>query len=533
MAQAGKTTVPDLEVAMDMLRSQALGCWRHRWPALWTAWGLCLFGWLLIWSMPDIYRANARVYVDTQSVLRPLLQGLAVGSDVLTEVALMERTILSHPNLEKLVRETGLAPSKGDRKSVEMAIAQLQKSLKLTRESDNTVTVSYETTERERALQVVSRLLNQLIEGALDENQADRSTAERFLADKLGEYQKKLNDSEAALADFKRKNIGMIPGDSNIDYYGRLQNELGRLAQVEGKLRAARNRRTELQRQIEGEEPVLGLLAEEKPGPMTSPIDRQIAELEQKLADLRLRYTETHPQVVATRQTLADLRSQKEAAAKTRGGQARAYSPLDLNPVYQQMKIQLSQVEVELVQLQAEYADQAGLVAGLRQKVNVIPEVEAELKRLMRDYDVNKSQYDDMLRRVESARVTEAAGTSKNKAFKVIDPPKVLAAPVGPNRPLLFTAVLVLALAAGAGVAIAINLLRPVFFTGKDLERHFGFAVVGTVRRGTTAMEAMAQRRQVTIFAGGVCLLLVSYGLLLFLGSMSGVAGPLAGGAGA
>lgn len=534
MAQLRKTAAPDLQVILDIARSQVLGCWRHRWLALGLAWVLCCLGWLAVWLMPNVYGAYARVYVDTQSVLRPLLEGLAVGSDVLSEVALMERAVMSHPNLEKLVRDTGLGMVTGDRREVELAIVQLQKSLKLRRDGDNTVTVSYENIDREKSLHVVTTLLNQLIEGAMDENQADRSTAEKFLVEKLKEYELRLNESEAALADFKRKNIGLIPGDSNIDYYGRLQTELAQLGVIEGRLRAARNRRSELQRQIEGEEPVLGLLAEdETPAVMTSPQDRQILELEQRLADLRLRYTETHPQVVAARETLEQLRERKEAAFRAGGPQVRAYSSLNLNPVYQQMKIQLSQVEVELAQLQAEYSDQAGVVADLRRKVNIIPEVEAELKRLVRDDDVNRSQYDDMLRRVEAARVTEEAGSSKGKAFRVIDPPKVLADPVGPNRPLLFTAVLVLALGAGAGMAIALNLLRPVFFTGKDLERRFGLAVIGTVRQGLSATETMAQRQTVMAFAGGVGLLLVSYGLLLFLTRFAGTASLAAGGLGA
>jgi len=529
--QPRKTTAPDLELVLDVIRSQVLGCWRYRWVALGVTWALCCLGWLAVGLMPNVYAAYARVYVDSQSVLRPLLQGLAVGSDAVSEMALMERAVMSHPNLEKLVQETGLARPPGDRKAVEMAIMELERALTLRWEGNNTVWVSYESIDRGQSLKVVSTLLNQLIEGALGENQADSSTAERFLAEKLKEYEQKLNESEAALAAFKKKNIGMLPGDGNADYYGRLQVELEQLTQIEGQLRAARNRRAELQRQMEGEDPVFGLLAEdETPTVMTTPLDRQILELEQRLADLRLRYTETHPQVVAARDTLDQLRARRDEAVRTGGSRVRAYSSLNMNPVYQQMKIQLSQVEVELAQLQAQYAEQAGVVAGLRQKVNIIPEVEAELKRLVRDDDVNRAQYNDMLRRVEAARVTEEVGSNKGRAFRVIDPPKVLPAPVGPNRPLLFTAILILALGAGAGTAFVLNLVKPVFFTGRDLERRFGLSVVGSVRQGLTATETLARQRMMVGFAGGLGLLLVSYVLLLFLARLLAAFGVAVGG---
>lgn len=533
MAQSRKTAAPDLQVLLDIARSQFLGCWRHRWLALGVVWSLCLLGWLMVWMMPNVYVANARVYVDTQSVLRPLLQGLAVGSDVLSEVALMERAVMSHPNLEKLVRDTGFAPASGDRKAIEAAIMHLQGSLQLRRDGNNTVTVSYENIDRDRSLEVVAALLNQLIEGAMDENREDRSSAERFLVEKLHEYEERLNASEAALAEFRRKNVGLIPGDTRVDYYGRLQIEQDQLRNIQAQLRAAQQRYTEIQRQLEGEDPVFGLLAQdETPAVMTSPFDRQILELEQRLADLRLRYTETHPQVASTRETLEQLRARKEAAIREGGADVRSFSSLNANPVYQQMKIQLSQVELELAQLRAEHANQSSVVAGLRQKVNIIPEIEAELSRLVRDDNVLRAQYDDMLRRVESARVTEEAGTTKGNAFRIIDPPKVLAAPVGPNRRLLFSAVLILALGVGAGLAVGLNLLRPVFYTGRDLERRFGLAVVGTVREGLTATEAMAQRRAVLMFSGSVGMLLLGYSFLLFAARFPSLVNFASGGQG-
>src|SRR5262249_45066636 len=149
------------------------------------------------------------------------------------------------------------------------------------------------------------------------------------------------------------------------------------------------NRRAELMRQLEGEEPVFGLVpADDKANLTVTSQDRQIADFESKLSELRLKYTDTHPDIVQIQKTLDDLRKEKaEAIAKTGGAGRRAYSPLDLNPVYQQMKLQLSQVDVEIAQLQAEYADQAGITGGLKRKVDIIPAIEAELKRLTRDYD--------------------------------------------------------------------------------------------------------------------------------------------------
>ena len=84
------------------------GVWRHRWLALAIAWVVAIAGWLWVWSMPESYVARARVYVDTNTVLRPLLAGLAIQPDHENRIGLLSRTLLSRPNLEKLMRMTDL-----------------------------------------------------------------------------------------------------------------------------------------------------------------------------------------------------------------------------------------------------------------------------------------------------------------------------------------------------------------------------------------------------------------------------------------
>ncbi len=516
MPDAARHKALDPSEIADYIRSTLWGCWRFRWLAIATAWAVCLTGWVIVALMPDIHRASARVYVDTQSTLRPLLQGLAVNSDVMTDVNMMQRAIMSRPNLEKLARDADLDIQAKNQAAFEGLINQLQASIQLEREGKDIVRISYENQDPRKALGVVTALLNNFIEGSLGENRTDSSAAEKFLVDKLRDYERRLNEAEANLAEFKRKNVGLLPGEGS-DYYASLQTEQGKLQDIDGRLRVARNRRAELQRQIEGEEPVFGLApSDEKADLSTSPQDRQIAQFEQQLADLRLKYTETHPDIVQIKKTLADLRAQKAAAAGAGGAQKRAYSPLDMNPVYQQMKIQLSQVDVEIAQLQTEYADQAGVVGGLKRKVDTVPAIEAEMKRFTRDYDVTKTQYDELLRRVESARLSEDAEQSKSDiTFRIIDPPTVPSFPVGPHRRLLMTGVLVLALFAGFGLTLALNVMKPVFYTGKDLERRYGIPVLGAIRLVRSDLELAVVRQKTRLVAISVGALVLCYGLIL------------------
>ena len=75
------------------------GAWRFRWHGMAVAWGVCLLGWAYVIHIPDVFEASTRVYVDTQSALRPLLKGLAVEPDVDSDLAVVRQALLSRPRL--------------------------------------------------------------------------------------------------------------------------------------------------------------------------------------------------------------------------------------------------------------------------------------------------------------------------------------------------------------------------------------------------------------------------------------------------
>jgi uncharacterized protein involved in exopolysaccharide biosynthesis len=84
------------------------GAWRYRWPALALTWVLALAGWIIVATIPDQFEARTRVYVDTQTLLKPLLEGIAVNRDIGSQVESMQATMKSRANLERVARESDL-----------------------------------------------------------------------------------------------------------------------------------------------------------------------------------------------------------------------------------------------------------------------------------------------------------------------------------------------------------------------------------------------------------------------------------------
>ena len=199
--------------------------WRYRWIAVATAWLIAIVGWIGVQFIPDKYTSSTQVYVDTESLLKPLLSGLAVNRDVMGQVGMMQAVMLSRPNLEKVAQKTDLMLGAKTRKDQEAVIDSLAKRIELGRPdgqmSRNTFAVNFEDNNPAIAHRVVRTLLDTFMEDSLGLKRTDASVAQRFLESQIKEYEEKLVEAEKRLALFKQQNVGVMPGTGN-NYYAQL-----------------------------------------------------------------------------------------------------------------------------------------------------------------------------------------------------------------------------------------------------------------------------------------------------------------------
>ena len=510
----------DFRELVQIVQRHALGMWRFRWVALLVAWALSVVSWIAIYLIPDRYEGSAQVYVDTDSMLRPLLKGLSVEKDVMNDVTVMSRTMLTRPNLERVARGADLDLGAKTPRELEEVLASLERHIKIATTGANIYTISYENEKRETAVQVVDKLLDSFVEDTLGSGQEDSQQAERTLKTELEDYERRLTESEDRLKEFKRKNVGLMP-DEHGDYYGQLQAASADLAAAQQSVRIANEKQASLVRQLEGEEPVFGIMSSAGGGRGSS-IDGQIASLEKRRSDLLVEYTEKHPEVVRIDQLLVELRAKRatELANKPADDMPVVTNPLDINPVYQSLKIQRSKVEVELASLRAEVADRQAKVDRLKKMVDVIPQVEAELNRLNRDYEVVKARYSQMLQRWEDLQTGKRVKTGTDQVqFRIINPPFAPIDAAGPPRALYLFGAFIASLGAGLGTAFLLSVLRPVFHQSKDLTA-FGFPILGSITINRSAQTLVEDRRSNLKLVGA------AFALVMCLGIVVALAGP-------
>lgn len=506
----------DLRQLIATIVEQAYAMWRYRLWAVITAWCVAIGGWAWVLTLPNEFDADATVYVNTDTVLAPLLQGLTVSTNKLNQVSLMVQVLLTQPQLKTVAIETGLEGRARTPEELEKLLAGLKTDIQITRlPRQDLFRISYRDYDPKMARDVVQVLLTTFMEKSLRKDRAQAGQAQTFLQQQIKLYEQRLQDSENRLADFKKQNVALLPGAGG-NYFQRLKQTESEIEVMSGQIRALQEQRNELIRQLEGEEPVLGMTGGFT-GTSTS-VDGPIASLEGQLADLRVKVTDKHPDVLRIQQMLRDLYTirDEERAASTRLPSQSELMNLNANPVYQQLRVSLSNIETELASLRPQLEQKQSTVAYLKRMVDTIPTMEAEMNRLDRDYDVVKRQYDALVQRLESARLSdEVQSDSEQITFDVIEPPRLPLTPAAPNRELLFSVVLGAAIAAGLGVAFLLSQHSPVFYTTQSLQAFTGLPVFGSVGFA----RAQRFRRQDLVLGASVGVLLLAFFGLLLAGS--------------
>lgn len=501
LLERGRSQIEDVSL---MVVSIAYGMWRYRWPALFLAWGACIVGWTAVYAMPDVYRASTRVFIDAESMIKRVVGDLAISNDMMSEINMLARVMLSQPSLEKTASLANLDLQVQTPEQHEQLIAELGRRITLSREGgENIFRISFEDSNRDTAETVVKTLLDTFREDAVGERRSDSGAASAFIDAQIREYERRLNEAEERRAAFKRDNIGLMPGETG-DYYTRLQRAMQTLAETRGELRLAQERRNEYRQQLEGEQPVFGIVAPGGPeGQPAGSNDAQIAQFQGELNALLLKYTENHPDAIALKETIERLKAQQaESSSRLPAASVRsAADTLETNPVYQRMRIGLSETEVEIATLQTKANAEEAAVQDLQKLVDTIPEVERQLTAMNRDYDVTRDQYEVLLKRRESLHITgEVEQTGDQLQFRVIEPPRASLAPVGPNRTLFLGASTVAAIGAGLVLAFLLHQLNPVFSNRRELREATGLPVLGAVSLAQTPGDRALVRRRRLVF---------------------------------
>ena len=483
---------------------------KYRWYAVGIAWVVCVVGWTVVYRMPDDYQASARVYVDTQSILKPLLSGMTTVPNVEQQVQFMRRTLISRPNVERVMRMVDLDIKSKSVQEHEKLVDDLTAQIKISgTERDDIYTISYNNPNPKLGKEIVQSLLTIFVEGSFGGKKQESDKAVQFIEEQIKSYEEKLAAGESALKDFKVQNLGLLPRQGS-DYSTTVGEMTERLSQAKLEYAESLQARNAIKRQLGGEE-MAPLVTNEEPLVQANPeLENRIQTLEKNLDLLRMQYTEAYPDIVSTKRLLGQLYERKKDELKKR---VRTDPGANFSPMLQQMNVALSVEEARMASLKARVDEYTMRLDRLRNQSAAAPEVEAQLSQLNRDYEINKENYGKLVERREAARLSgDLTSATDMMSFRVIDPPSVPTTPVGPHRPRYMSMVFGASLLLGLGVALLLSQIRPTFVTQASLRNTTGLPILGSISMNWTDQQKVRRRQRLYAFSAAVAMLFTAYG---------------------
>ena len=244
---------------MRSLQSQAMpivqALWRHRWLAVGTAWLVCTAGWIGAAFIPTKYESTARVYLNADPLLTPLLRGLAADTDPGRHLDFMQRTLLSRPNLEQLIRLTDLDTVVRTPGEKEALFKRLASDISVTPVTLNLLALSYRDSDPVMAKNIVQSLLTIFAEKMAGSSRADMDSAQRFLDGEIASYRDQLRAAEKRRADMAEKYPDIVrnrspdaPGGD--DNGNRLEQARATVGQLKLELADAVSKRDTIQKEL-------------------------------------------------------------------------------------------------------------------------------------------------------------------------------------------------------------------------------------------------------------------------------------------
>ena len=476
--------------------------WVYRNFGLLIAWVIAIAAAGIAVALPDRYTARAQIYVNTDTLLRPLLKGLTVDSNGEQQVSILQKTLLTDVNLSKVLLQADEDLKVASRSDLAGAISSLRSQIRIDGIGNQLFTISFDGTAPERARQIVQSLLTIFIETNLGMSRTDMQTARDFLDQQIAANQAQLTAATQRLTDFRALHVNVL-GETDIS--SRLAAARVAFQDASLELQGAQEVRKSLKARLSTTDAFVS--ADTPPAQIVvgdqlivSSIDR-INTLRAQLRELRLRYTEDHPDVIALRDELASLvrqystedakpgaRAQPSSgstasatpgAAGTSGGTGAHTTP---NPQYAEIKAQLLKAELSVLDAEQKVARAQTTLSSLEAQGKIAPPIEAELAELTRAYDTAKKNYEDLLPRRESARMSQAVDTTVDAVqFRIVEPPTLPAKPSGPNRGIILFLGTLAALAGGCFAAFARGIFAGAVVSARDLSATYGLPVIATI----------------------------------------------------
>lgn len=493
----------------------------------------------LAFFLPGLWTAKALILVDRQQIPEAFVKP-TVTNDVESQLLTLSQEILSRARLVQIAQEYNLYPDLRRRRAPEEVAEQMRRDIHIgiqggderaRRNPDSRTiafTVSYSAGNPFTAQRVANRLASLYVEENSRSRERQAASTSEFLETQLAEVRGRLQGQERKITAYKERYLGELPEqrEANMRTLERLQQQL-QLASENN--RRAEERRQLLTRSLAEIDQSVGLGSAGAAGPNVTPAEAAAARLNllrQELAEMRTRYNDRYPDVIALKDQIrvAAASAAAEAAKKPAPAPAKP-NPKGLraapqNPYVQSLMEQLDQVTVDAKTTTEEIHNLGRQIAVYQRRLDNTPKREQELTLITRDYETTRELFRSLLaKRGEAEIAADLEQRQKGENFRIIDPAALPERPTGPNRLRLLLVGIVLGIAASGIAVIVAEQVDTSYRSVEELRASVPAPVLSTIPRITTERDRLRNLRQRRLAA-----VAVAFGLLAVIGSSAAIA---------
>jgi polysaccharide chain length determinant protein (PEP-CTERM system associated) len=510
--------------------------WRHKWWMLLFVVIGTILATLYSYSIPPLYRSTTLILVEPQKIPQAYVNS-TVTSSLEDRVSTISQQLLSRTNLEKIISDLHLyAPQtvtpvglEGVRIQLVTALQQLLSTLRRAPSTElpvwepaqfvasmreaieisvmgknkNAFSITYSGQDPHMVMQVTNALAALFIEENLKVRERQAEGTSEFLADELAAAEKELRTLEERLTAFKEQHQGALPEqlETNLRTLDRLQLEL---QTINESWRNAEERKVFYTQQqlanataAQSVPPVVPQALPQVTVPATpDPRQTELEGLQRELAKLQAQFNDTYPDLLLLKNRIAELQAQIAAAPLVR--EPRPQSLPSTQPAIASMTARVPQFQEQIQLLSAEIRSLRdrqqrvmSLIAGYERRIEQTHDNELKLFTLTRDYGISKNNYEALLAKKLSAKMSEnLEKKQKGEQFKILDPADLPTYPYKPERLKITLTGSLVGLALGFGLAFCMENARAAFRKPEEVQGSVNFPVLVAIPHSAVTRTA-------------------------------------------
>ncbi|HAS76323.1 XrtA system polysaccharide chain length determinant [uncultured Marinobacter sp.] len=449
---------------------------------------------------PYKYKSEVVIFVDDQNIIRPLMEGSAITTEISDQASSARQTLSNRETLERVARDPdiyGPGALGADESVLEARIARLRANLAVRPAGGSYFSIGYSSESPVQAFRISQKLGQLFISESSQRKRMESRSAYDFIDKQVKSYEAQLAAVEQRLKNFLSQNKE-----------GTEQEARSRMSSLKSQLELAQLERSELQTRVQSLRDQLNRIDPTvRQGRTADAFQQRISDMESQLDELRLRYLDSYPDIVILKEQIAELRNQQRNAIEQGNSGGQSVSGEDIvNPLYQDVRSSLSETLADMETTTTRINSLNRLIAEQEKRMDRIQESKAQYSEITRDMEVNTQIYNDLLRRREKARVSmhlDIEGQGLN--FEIYESAQFPTSPSDLNFSMFAFAGVFLGALAPFGAIAGLLQIDPRIRARKQLEDGIGLPVLAEIPPVRTPFEKRRDRwvtLTIFVFAG-------------------------------